>query len=114
MIKNFKSVDSFITHYRRTKGGYFFDPRYLEFLNEDIDEMRVERDLVEHTIEGGNTYTCYVLVSIQHLPKGLEAQNACPKRTPRLFNPRICRTFFDVETMRDVGREYGEFEGALT
>jgi len=61
---------------------------------------------IKYTTEAGNTYKCHVLESMQHIPKSLDSQGACHKRQPQLFNPRICRTFFDVETIRDVWKEY--------
>jgi len=99
-------IQKFISLYYKKQGGHFFDVKTLEFFGESLDNMTVLPDRVEYTTEAGNTYKCYVLESVQHIPKSLASQGACHIRQPQLFNPRICRTFFDVETMRDVGREY--------
>jgi len=103
------SIDRFIRRYCNIQGGHFFDTRTLEFFGESRDTMHVESELEEHATEAGNTYQCYVLVSVQHIPKLNPSYVGYSHiRQPEAFDQRICRTFFDVETMRDVGREYEE------
>jgi len=101
------SIGKFIDMYNRMQGGYFFSHKNLEFFGESAATMHVEPDLKEHTTETGDTCKCYTLVSVQHIPILNPAYiGYCHKRQPHAFIKRICRTYFDVETMRDVGREY--------
>jgi hypothetical protein len=93
------TAQELVKKYNKTNpGGHFFSSDNLRYFGEDIADMLVEDELREFTTEAGNTYTCHVLFHKQKVPTGLGRRRKTVK----------VRTFFDIETMRDVGRIRGD------
>lgn len=83
-------INRFISSYIRRNGGYFFDDFYdvpsMAFTGKSTDHMHIEPEFEEYTDKYGDTYQCYVLVSVE--------------------NHRMYRTFFEDRMLMEVGQEW--------